>query len=231
MEKLLKEWKKMLEAGEFGGKISVHGDGEEEKFVEFSAEFVRLLRSYTLNSSVSVKQKLLPYLEELYDSIKAGKLKDYLKELQPEPGFVYRGRTRFSVEDAKREGLFPVPDKLVPNTLYEFSGGIYQPRKNDITSWTYDTRIAAQFASETLPFGHEPTFNVIMVSSTEEPGFILNYMEIEQLYTMNEHEVLYIGGELKLKKVLAYYYEPPSGADALDLVDKLEKPEFWGLEW
>ena len=222
MKLLLEKWERFLES--YGDELFVHGDGETEENKDFSENLVWSLLHFTRNSTVPIKKKLLPLLRKLADEMKKGKLDQYLKELEPPPGPVYRGRIGVTLEQAEKEGLFSgtggLPDKLKHGETYKLRGGTFTPRPDDITSWTVDLETANEFSRFALAVATaknkvkalveegKPFFEILMESNSQEPGFMLNYEKVKILDNVAEGEVLYIGGKLPLKGVTATYFDP-----------------------
>ena len=245
MKQILERWEKFLES--YGKKIFVHGDGESEEKEVFSKSLIQSLTKFTENSTINVKRRLLPLLQKLADEKAQGKMTHhYLKELEPPPGYVHRGRVALTVEMVEKEGLFKIPyDKLKHGSSWLIPGGVFTPRQDDITSWSYNMLTARQFADfDWVPaIGREkiralekegtPYFTLVMTANSKQPGFLLNYTDINILRAMGEEEVLYIGGELPLRAVKATYFDPavekqeyddePSNARDFD-------PPMWAFE-
>ena len=232
MKQILERWEKFLES--YGKKIFVHGDGESEEKEVFSKYLIQSLTKFTENSTINVKRRLLPLLQKLADEKAQGKMTHhYLKELEPPPGYVHRGRVALTVEMVEKEGLFKIPyDKLKHGSSWLIPGGVFTPRQDDITSWSYSMLTARQFADfHWVPaIGREkiralekegtPYFTLVMTANSKQPGFLLNHTDINILRAMGEEEVLYIGGELPLRAVKATYFDPAVEKQEYDDDDK-----------
>tara|TARA_R110000851_G_scaffold78423_3_gene173079 strand:- start:5370 stop:6149 length:780 start_codon:yes stop_codon:yes gene_type:complete len=227
MKSLLENWQKFLDESideaKYGKKLFVGYDGEETPTDRlFSLELIASLKSFILDSTLETKKELLSFLLKLNDEIKKGNLVEYMSELKPPTGKVYRGRFGMTFDQAKKEGLFPItvsdPDALADKNgvVQVSSGGTFVPRPSDFTSWTYEKITATNFTAvgfhgdraEQLAKSGTGFFSVIMETDASEPGFMLNHNEIHDLKDSYEHEVLYIGGPLKLTKVYYRWYEP-----------------------
>jgi len=223
MKQILERWEKFLES--YGKKIFVWGDGESEENKKFSEDLIRSLVDFTMNSSIRVKKKLLPLLRRLADEKAQGKMTyQYLKELEPPRGPVYRGRVGMSIEMVEKEGLFKIPyDKLRHGGSWLIPGGVFTPRQDDITSWSYSEKIAWEFATfqsatelnrakvRALEKAGTPYFMLVMIVHSKQPGFMLNHKNISALRDLGEEEVLYIGGKLPLRAVKVKYFDPAKG--------------------
>jgi len=180
----------------------------------------------THDSSLSSKTEVLPFLKVIYKLYqeKHPLISDYLKELTPSSGLkVYRGRSKMSL--AKAKGLIDPNQPLVPKKAYAYKGDdlYYTPRAGDFTSWSLKESIAEEFseiatayANPELYFVNEPVINMIMVASSDEPGFLFNPDAVSSQH-IRERELIYVSPKpLKLIETVYVYVPPEQNLDASD---------------
>lgn len=226
MKEILHKWKKLMEAGVYGKDITQHGDGEHPDFIAFSEGFTGALRKYVLHSSREAKAALLPFLEELYSDMqeRGTDIRPYLKQLMPDGPTAYRGRVGIPVDEIKSMG-FALPKNPVTGEFYLLKSGTYKARERDITSWSYNPGIAAMFASQEISEDGinnainrgTPFCNAIMEARTKSAGFILNTNTAER-------EVLFIGNEVPINRMLVLYIDPQNPPEGQEIVDAWDKP-------
>jgi len=221
----------------FGKKFFVDRDGEakEPEYSElgdyspedFSQLFNKYWSDYTQQSSKSSKTEVLPFLKVIYKLYqeKHPLIREYLQELTPPSGLkVYRGRSKMSL--AKAKGLIDPNKPLEPKKAYVYRSPdlYYTPRAGDFTSWSLKESIAEEFseistayANPELYFVEEPVINMIMVASSDEPGFLFNPDAVSSQH-IRERELIYVSPKpLKIFETL-YVYVPPE--ENVDISDK-----------
>ena len=232
-------WQEFLleQENPFGKKFFVDRDGEakEPEYSElgdyspedFSQLFNKYWSDYTQQSSKSSKTEVLPFLKVIYKLYqeKHPLIREYLQELTPPSGLkVYRGRSKMSL--AKAKGLIDPNKPLEPKKAYVYRSPdlYYTPRAGDFTSWSLKESIAEEFseistayANPELYFVEEPVINMIMVASSDEPGFLFNPDAVSSQH-IRERELIYVSPKpLKLFETL-YVYVPPE--ENVDISDK-----------
>ena len=237
-KKIRSLWQEFLLEQEkpFGDKFFVDRDGEakEPEYPElanfspedFSQLFNKYWSDYTQQSTAGSKTEVLPFLKVIYKLYqeKHPLISDYLKELTPPSGLkVYRGRSIMSL--AKAKGLIDPNQPLVPKKAYAYKSVdlYYTPRAGDFTSWSLKESIAEEFseiatayANPELYFVEEPVINMIMVASSDEPGFLFNPDAVSSQH-IRERELIYVSPKpLKLIETVYVYVSPEQNVDAGD---------------